>query len=101
MPYPSDWGIPESNATQIYIPLADEDMEEGGCRDILSGHMAHRHNVPSRQRHALLNHRNKLFERCISGKMRVANDEDECMDEDHTDDNRPLPQSTVNKNGKK
>jgi hypothetical protein len=61
-------------------------MKEYGCDDILPGHMTHRHSVPSGQRHASLNHRNKLFERCIGGKMRVANDKDECMVENHIDD---------------
>jgi hypothetical protein len=101
MPSTSDWGISESNARQTYTPPADEDMEEDECEDILPGHMAHRHSVSSGQRHALLNHRNKLFERCICGKMRVANDEDECMDKEHKDDNTPLPQSAETKNAKK
>jgi hypothetical protein len=101
MPSTSDWGISESNARQTYTPPADEDMEEDECGDILPGHMAHRQSVPSGQRHALLNHRNRLFERCISGKMRVANDENECMDKEHKDDHTPLPQSAETKNGKK
>ena len=100
MPCRSDWNILESSAAPLYTPPADEDMEEDRCGDIPPGHMTHRHGVPSGQRHALLNHRNKLFEHCIGGRMRVANDEDECMDEDHIDDNTTLPQTVVTKKGK-
>jgi hypothetical protein len=99
MPRPSDWTNLESNATPLYTPPTDADMEDG-CGDILPGHMTHRHCVPSGQRHAMLNHRNKQFERRISGKMRASNDEDECMDKDHTDDNTPLTESAVTNNGK-
>jgi hypothetical protein len=48
----------------------------------------------------MLNRRNKQFERRIGGKMRASNDEDECMDEDHTDDNTRLTESAVTNNGK-
>jgi hypothetical protein len=58
--------------------------------------MTHRQNVPSGQRHALLAHRNTVFERRI-GRNTVVSIND-C--EDQADESTPLPQSTVTNNGK-
>ena len=64
---PSDWVISKSTATPICFPQATEESndDDDGCCDILPGHMTHRQNVPSEQRHALLAHRNTVFERRI------------------------------------
>jgi hypothetical protein len=96
----SDWVILDFNATHLYIPSADEDMDEDGCDDILPGHMPYRHNVLSGQRHELLNHRNALFERRIGADMSGYINGGECMTEDPTDVNTSLPQSIVINNGK-
>lgn len=100
MPCSSNWNIPEYGTTPHYIPTTDEEMKEDECGDIVPGHMTHMHSVPSGQRYAMLNYHNKLFERCNGGNVRVANDEDECMDEYHANDNTPLPKLVVTKNGK-
>jgi hypothetical protein len=96
---PGDWAIPESSATPIFLPQATEDTNDDGDGDILPGHMTHRRNVPSRQRHVLLAHRNTVFE-CRIGRNTEANNDDECMAGDHADENTPLPQSSVTNNGK-
>jgi hypothetical protein len=95
---PSDWAIPESNATPIRFPQATKETydDEDECGDILPGHMTHRQNVPSGQRHVLLAHRNTVFQRRIDRNTGVSNNDVE----DHTDESTPLPQSTVTNNGK-
>ena len=55
------------------------------------GHMTHRQNVPSGQRHALLACRNTVFEHCIVRNTGLANNDDECITRDHADENTPLP----------
>jgi hypothetical protein len=101
---PSDWAIPESSATPIRfleaIEETNDDDDDDECGDILSAHMTHRQNVPSGQRHALLAHRNTVFERRIGRNIGLANNDDECMTRDHADENTPLPRSTVTDNGK-
>jgi hypothetical protein len=95
----SDWAILESTTTPIFFPQATEetnDEDEDGCGDISPGHMTHRQNVPSGQRHALLAHRNTVFERRI-GRNTVVSIND---GEDQADESTPLPQSTVTNNGK-
>jgi hypothetical protein len=95
----SDWAIPESSATHICFPQATEETNEeddDGCSDILPGHMTHRQNVPSGQRHALLTRRNTVFERHIGRNTGVSNNDGE----GHGDESTPLPQSTVTNNGK-
>jgi hypothetical protein len=56
----------------------------------------HRQNVPSGQRHALLAHRNTVFERRIGRNTGVSINDGE----DHVDESTSLPQSTVTNNGK-
>jgi hypothetical protein len=62
--------------------------------------MTHRRCVPSRAGHAFLTYRNTPFECCIGGNTAVIPNDNECMDEDHANDNTPLPESTVTNNGK-
>ena len=50
----SDWVIPESSATAIYIPPPHEEPDDEGCDKLLPSHMTHRSHVTSGQRHALL-----------------------------------------------
>ena len=64
------------------------------------GHMTHRQNAPSGQRHVLLARRNTVFERRIGQNIGEAKNDDECMTRDHADENMSLPQSTVTNNGK-
>jgi hypothetical protein len=99
---PSDWVIPESTTTPIRFPQAIEETnnDDDECDDILSVHMTHRPNVPSGQRYALLACRNTVFEHRIGRNTGPANNDDECMTRDHTDENTPLPRSTVTDNGK-
>ena len=94
---PSDWAIPESTATPICFPQAPEETNEDddGCTDISPGHMTHRQNIPSGQRHALLTRRNNVFERLIGRNTGKSN-----KGEDHAEDNTPLPEATVTNNGK-
>jgi hypothetical protein len=96
---PSDWAIRESTTTPVFFPQATEETneeDEDGCSDISSSHMTHRQNVPSRQRHALLSHRNTVFERHIGRNTGVSINDGE----DHADESTPLPQSIVTNNGK-
>jgi hypothetical protein len=85
---PSDWAIPESTATPVFFPQATEETneeDEDGCSDISPGHMTHRQNVPSGQRHALLSHRNTMFEHHIGRNTRVSiNDGEDHADEKYT-----------------
>ena len=93
--------IPESSATPVCFPQATKETnDDDECGDILLGHMTHRQNVPSGQRHALLARRNTVFERHIGRNTGLANNDDECMTRDHADENTPLPQSTVTNNSK-
>jgi hypothetical protein len=96
----SDWVIPESSATPLYIPPPHEEADDEGCDELLSGHMTKRSHVPSGQRHALLTRRNTMFEHRIGSNTRVSNKDGDCMAEDRVDANTPLPQSIVTNNGK-
>jgi hypothetical protein len=58
----SDWVIPESNATPLYILPPREEADDEGCNELLPGQMTHRSHVPFGQRHALLTHRNTMFD---------------------------------------
>jgi hypothetical protein len=93
---PSNWVIPESSATHLRIPQADEDMNEDGS----PSHMTHRCTISFGQRHALLTRRNTLFGCRIGGNTRSATNDCECLVEDHVDDNMPLSQSVVINSGK-
>jgi len=95
----SNWVIPKSGATPIYIPPPHEADDEG-CDELLPGHMTQRSHVPSGQRRALLTRRNTMFERCIGSNTRAPNKDGDCMAEDRVDANTPLPQSAVTNNGK-
>jgi hypothetical protein len=96
----SDWVIPESSATHLYIPPPHEEVNDEGCDELLPGHMTHRSHVPSGQRHALLTCRNTVFERRIGSNTRASNKDGDCMTKDQVDANTPLPQSAVTNNGK-
>jgi hypothetical protein len=96
----SGWIIPESSATPLYILPPREEVDDEGCDELLPGHMTHRSHVPSGQRHALLTHRNVMFERRIGSNTRPSNKDGDCMTEDQVHANMPLPQSTVTNNGK-
>jgi hypothetical protein len=93
---PSNWVIPESSATHLRIPQADEDMNEDGS----PSHMTHRCTISFGQRHALLTRRNTLFGCRIGGNTRSATNDCECLVEDHVDDNMSLSQSVVINSGK-
>jgi hypothetical protein len=58
----SDWVIPESNLTPLHILPPHEEADDEGCNELLPGHMTHRSHVPFGQRHALLTHRNTMFD---------------------------------------
>ena len=88
----SDWVILESRATPLYIPPPCEEADDEGCDELLSGHMTKRSHVPSGQRHALLTHRNTMFERRIVSNTRASNKDGDCMAEDRVVANTPLPQ---------
>jgi len=96
----SDWFIPESRATPLYIPPPHEEADDEGCDELLPGHMTQRSNVPSGQRRALLTRRNMMFERCIGSNTRAPNKDGDCMAEDRVDANTPLPQLAVTNNDK-
>ena len=89
----SDWVIPKSSATPIYIPPPHEEADDEGCDELLPGHMTQRSHVPSGQRRALLTRRNTMFERCIGLNTRAPNKDGDCMAEDRVDVNTHLPQS--------
>jgi len=95
----SDWFIPESRATPLYIPPPHEEADDEGCDELLSGHMTKRSHVPSGQRHALFTPRNMMFERRIGSNTRASNKDGDCMVEDRVGANTPLPQSVVTNNG--
>jgi hypothetical protein len=78
----SDWVIPESSATPLYIPPPHVEAYNEGCDELLSGHMTQRSHVPSGQRHALLTRRNTMFERRIGSNTRASNKDGDCMAED-------------------
>jgi hypothetical protein len=96
----SDWVIPESSATHLYIPPPHEEVDDEGCDELLPGHMTHRSHVPSGQRHAQLTCRNTVFGCRIGLNTRASNKDGDCMTEDQVDANTPLPQSAVTNNGK-
>jgi hypothetical protein len=96
----SGWIIPEPSVIPLYIPPSREEVDDEGCDELLPGHMTHRSHVPSEQRHALLTHRNVMFERRIDSNTRPSNKDGDCMTEDQVHANTPLPQSTVTNNGK-
>jgi hypothetical protein len=96
----SDWVIPKSSATPLYIPPPHEEADDEGCDELLSGHMTKRSHVPSEQRHALLTCHNMMFECCIGSNTRASNKDGDCMAKDQVDSNTPLPQSVMTNNGK-
>jgi hypothetical protein len=96
----SDWVIPKSSATPLYIPPPHEEADAEGCDELLSGHMTKKSQVPSGQRHALLTCRNTMFEHRIGPNTRTSNKDGDCMAEDQVDANTPLPQSVMTNNGK-
>ena len=96
----SDWFIPESRATPLYIPPPHEEVDDEGCDELLSGHMTKRSHVPSGQRHVLLTRRNTMFEHRIGSNTRAPNKDGDCMVEDRVDANTPLPQSAMTNNDK-
>jgi hypothetical protein len=96
----SDWVIPDSSATHLYISPPHEEVDDEGCDELLPSHMTHRSHVPSGQRHALLTCRNTVFERRIGSNTRASNKDGDCMTKDQVDANTPLPQSAVTNNGK-
>ena len=95
----SDWVISESSAAPLYIPPPNEEVNDEGCDELLTCHMTHRSHVPSRQRHALLTHRNMMFERRIGSNTRASNKDGDCMAEDRVGANTPLTQSGMTNNG--
>ena len=95
----SDWFIPESRATPLYIPPPHEEADDEGCDELLYGHMTKRSHVPSGQRHALLTRRNTMFERRIGSNTKVSNKDGDRMAKDRVVANTPLPQSVVTNNG--
>ena len=95
----SDWVIPESNATPLYIPPPHDEADDEGCDELLSDHMTQRSYVPSGQRHALLMRHNMMFERRIGSNTRASNKDGDCMAEDRVGANTPLPQSVMTNNG--
>jgi len=94
----SNWVIPKSGATPIYIPPPHEADDEG-CDELLPGHMTQRSHVPLGQRCALLTRRNTMFERRIGSNTRASNKDGDCMAEDRVGANTPLTQSVVTNNG--
>ena len=79
----SDWVIPESSATPLYIPPPHEEVDDEGCDELLSGHITQALLfVPSGQRHALLTHRNTMFERRIGLNTRASNKDGDFMAKD-------------------
>jgi hypothetical protein len=78
----SDWVIPESSATSLYIPSPHKEADDEGCDELLSGHMTQRSHVLFGQRHALLTRRNMMFERRIGSNTRASNKDGDCMAED-------------------
>ena len=96
----SDWFIPESSATPLYIPPPHEEADDEGCDELLSGHMTKISHVPSRQRHALFTRRNTMFERRIGSNTKVSNKDGDRMAKDRVVANTPLPQSVVTNNVK-
>jgi len=95
----SDWVIPESNATPLYILPPHDEANDEGCDELLSSHMTQRSHVPSRQRHALLTRRNTMFERRIGSNTRASNKDGDYMAEDRVGANTPLTQSVMTNNG--
>ena len=96
----SDWVIPESSATPLYIPPPREEVDDEGCDELLPSHMTHSSHVPSGQRRALLTHRNTMFERRIGSNTNASNNDGDCMAKDRVDATTPLPQSAMINNGK-
>lgn len=78
----SDWVIPESNATPLYIPPPHEEVDDEGCDELPPGHNTHRSHVTSKKRHALLTHRNMMFERRIGSNTRTSNEGGDYMAKD-------------------
>ena len=99
----SDWVIPESSATPLYISPPHV-VEDEGCDELVPGHMPHRSHISSGQRHALLTYHNTRFERRIGSNTRTSNKDGDCIAEDqvdvNVDVNTPLPHSAVINNGK-
>jgi hypothetical protein len=96
----NDWVIPKSSATPLYIPPPHDEVNDEGCDELLPSHMTHRSHVPSGQRHALLTHRNTMFECRIGSNTRTSNKDGDCKAIDQVDVNRPLTQSDMTNNGK-
>ena len=96
----SDWVIPESSATAIYIPPPHEEPDDEGYDELLPGHMTQRSHVPSRQRHALLTRRNTMFQCRIGSNTRASKKDGDGMAEDRVDVNTPLPQSIMTNNNR-
>jgi ribosomal protein L33 len=96
----SSWDIPESSASPLYIPPPREETDDEGCHELLSGHLTPRSHVLSGQRHALLMRRNTMFECRIGSNTKSSKKDGDYMSEDRVNTNTPLPQSSMNNNGK-
>ncbi|XP_066320733.1 uncharacterized protein [Miscanthus floridulus] len=97
----SDWVMLESNATPLEVddePPPHEEVDDEGCDELLPGHMTHRSLVPSGQRHALLTHRNTMFEHRIGSNTKASNKDGDCMAKGRVDATTPLPQSAMTNN---